>query len=535
MSKQQAAPFGSVLLGSASQTPQRLRVRLQLLLTTMLVITHLIGAGVVVVLSIFVLPTQALNHSSLVSLAVAVPTYVGVATLVGGFWGTITSLRGLRWALEGRTPSARERRVALRTPIRLTLIQGALWSGGVVVFTLLAVVLQPDRALGTAFSIGISGLVVSTIAFLETEFALRPIAALSLTGQARRRRGMTGVQARVLLFWGIGTGAPVAGLAVAAVVALSTNEMSKDRLAIIALALCGIVLVFGLLVTVLNARAVVAPITSVRTALDRVRKGDFGAEVTVFDGTELGLLQAGFNDMVQGLREREALRDVFGRHVGRDVAEAAAAGEVQLGGETRVVSVLFVDLIGSTAYATERTPAEVVATLNKFLGVVVEEVNRQGGFINKFMGDAALAIFGAPVATEDHPLAALMAARAIATRLRDEVGEIEAGIGVGTGEAVAGNIGEETRFEYTVIGDSVNAASRLCDLAKTVPGHVLVAWDAVEQAPAEEQAYWEYAGEHLLRGRTRPTATGRLRADLGPPGARSAASDEPRDPVTSSE
>ncbi|WP_221176280.1 adenylate/guanylate cyclase domain-containing protein [Nocardioides marmorisolisilvae] len=177
--------------------------------------------------------------------------------------------------------------------------------------------------------------------------------------------------------------------------------------------------------------------------------------------------------------------------------------------------MLFIDLIGSTAYATERSPQEVVDTLNRFLAVVVEEVNRQGGFINKFMGDAALAIFGAPVATEDHPLAALMAARAIAVRLHEEVSEIQAGIGVGTGEAVAGNIGEESRFEYTVIGDSVNAASRLCDLAKTVPGHVLVAWDAVAQAPAEEQAYWEPAGDQVLRGRSQPTATGRLRAVAG--------------------
>jgi adenylate cyclase len=216
--------------------------------------------------------------------------------------------------------------------------------------------------------------------------------------------------------------------------------------------------------------------------------------------------------VARGLRERVAIGDMFGRHVGRDVAAAAAAGTVELGGETRVVSVLFIDLIGSTAYATERSPGEVVATLNRFLGVVVEEVDRQGGFVNKFMGDAALAIFGAPVATADHAAAALRAAREIAVRLRSEVSEIEAGIGVGTGEAVAGNIGEESRFEYTVIGDSVNAASRLCDLSKAEPGHILVAWDAVQQAPPEEQAYWEPAGEHVLRGRSTPTATGRLRS-----------------------
>ncbi|MCW2787088.1 MAG: hypothetical protein JWP74_3605 [Marmoricola sp.] len=510
VSTRRNAPFGSALLGPATQSPKRLRVRLQLLLTTMLVVTHLIGAGVVFVITALVLPTKALNHASVVSLAISVPTYVGVAVLVGGFWGTITSLRGLRWALEGRTPTSRERRTALRTPIRLTMIQGGLWFGAVVVFSVEALVVQPDRVLGTAFSILISGLVVSTIAFLETEFALRPIAAQALTGHSRRRRGMTGVQARMLLFWGIGTAAPVVGMATTTIVALTSNDMSKDRLAIIGLVLSGVVLVFGLLVTVLNARSVVAPIASVRYALDRVRKGDLDAEVTVFDGTELGLLQAGFNDMATGLREREAIRDLFGRHVGKEVAAAASAGGIALGGETRVVSVLFIDLIGSTAYATERSPAEVVETLNRFLGVVVEEVDAQGGFVNKFMGDAALAIFGAPVEQPDHAGAALRTARRIAARLSEEVTTIQAGIGVSTGEAVAGNIGEESRFEYTVIGDSVNSAARLCDLSKSVPGHVLVAAASVERAGSDEARFWVPEGEHVLRGRSVATATARL-------------------------
>ena len=101
------------------------------------------------------------------------------------------------------------------------------------------------------------------------------------------------------------------------------------------LVLGGVVLGFGLLVTWLNARAVVAPILAVRNALQQVEEGDLDTEVQVYDGTELGQLQAGFNQMVRGLREREHLRDLFGRHVGRDVAEAAALGDVELGGETR--------------------------------------------------------------------------------------------------------------------------------------------------------------------------------------------------------
>ena len=169
--------------------------------------------------------------------------------------------------------------------------------------------------------------------------------------------------------------------------------------------------------------------------------------------------------------------------MGQEVAEAAAElGEVELGGESRVVSVLFVDLVGSTTYATENPPADVVAMLNRFFGVVVDEVDRRHGLVNKFIGDAVLAIFGAPVALEDHAGAALAAARAMADRLAVEVPEIGAGIGVATGEVVAGNVGHHSRFEYTVVGDAVNTAARLTELAKDVDGRLLATWSSVEAA-----------------------------------------------------
>jgi len=187
------------------------------------------------------------------------------------------------------------------------------------------------------------------------------------------------------------------------------------------------------------------------------------------------------------------------------VAEAAALNEVELGGETKVVSVLFVDLVGSTTLATEREPAEVVALLNRFFGVVVEEVDRHQGLVNKFIGDAVLAIFGAPVELEDHAARALAAARAMATRLADEVPDLSAGIGVATGEAVAGNVGDESRFEYTVIGDAVNAAARLTELAKDVDGLLLATWETVEAADEEEAGRWREQDTVTLRGRSTET------------------------------
>ncbi|MGO4258510.1 adenylate/guanylate cyclase domain-containing protein [Marmoricola sp. RAF53] len=515
MSRSGEAPFGSVLLGPVEQGPKRLRTRLQLLLTVLLVTTHLIGAAVVLVISVFVLPTKAVNQASWVALAISIPVYVAAAVVVGGVWGTVSSLRAAAWALAERQPTEAERRRTLRIPLRLTLIQGLLWAGGFVVFTAEAVVLQTDRALGTGFAIAITGLMVSGIAYLFSEFALRPLTARALEAGPVELTGQVGVQGRMLLFWAIGSAAPVAGLSIAALLALTADDISVERLAVTALVLTAIALVFGLLITVLNARSVVAPITTVRHALDRVRAGEFDAQVAVFDGTELGQLQAGFNDMARGLREREAIRDLFGRHVGHEVAAAASRGatlgRVELGGETRVVSVLFIDLIGSTTYANARDPQEVVRTLNDFFAVVVAEVDAHGGLVNKFIGDAAVAIFGAPVALADHPTAALAAARRIAARLEVEVSQIRAGIGVATGEAVAGNIGDESRFEYTVIGDSVNSAARLCDGAKEVPGLVLVAQASVDLATTDERSHWQPAGARPLRGRSTPTRTARLR------------------------
>jgi adenylate cyclase len=184
---------------------------------------------------------------------------------------------------------------------------------------------------------------------------------------------------------------------------------------------------------------------------------------------------------------------------------AAAAGEVRLGGEVRCVGVLFVDLVGSTALAAERPAEEVVGLLNRFFAVVVEVVEEHDGWINKFEGDAALAVFGAPVDGTDPAGCALAAGRVLAARLAAEVPDVTAGIGISAGDAVAGNVGDVRRYEYTVIGDPVNEAARLTELAKTVPGRVLASAGAVEMAADEEAGRWELGDATVLRGRTAPT------------------------------
>ena len=275
---------------------------------------------------------------------------------------------------------------------------------------------------------------------------------------------------RLVLAWVCATGVPLAGLAMlgAQVLIGPENPAPEDTArAVIALAAVGVAA--GLLATWLVARSIADPLTSVRRALNDIERGDLRARVTVDDGSEVGLLQSGFNTMAAGLADRERLREVFGRHVGEDVARNALDRDgPALGGEVREVAVLFVDLIGSTSMVARWAPTEVVARLNAFFAVVVDVAARHGGWVNKFEGDAALVVFGAPADHPDAAGAALAAARELRHRLHVLPG-VDAGIGVSAGEAVAGNIGAEERFEYTVIGGPVNEASRLCSpMASTV-------------------------------------------------------------------
>jgi adenylate cyclase len=193
--------------------------------------------------------------------------------------------------------------------------------------------------------------------------------------------------------------------------------------------------------------------------------------------------------------------------VGSEVVRQAVERGVHLGGERREVSVLFVDVIGSTALAQKHPPDRVVDLLNQFFGTVVTVVAAEGGWVNKFEGDGALCVFGAPVALPDHALRALRAARTIRRDLLALAAaspDLDAAIGVSAGIVVAGNVGAEQRYEYTVIGDAVNEAARLTDEAKQRLGRVLASEEAVARA-GRESGTWMVADEIRLRGRQQPT------------------------------
>jgi adenylate cyclase len=303
---------------------------------------------------------------------------------------------------------------------------------------------------------------------------------------------------RIMWAWAVGSGVPLLSIALAVVV--RDGPQLPSDLPVLYLTLVGVV--FGAFMTAFTARSIARPLKDVREAVTSVSEGELDVAVPVDDPTELGMLQAGINRMTAGLRERQKLQDLFGRQVGEDVARQALERGVQLGGEEREVAVLFVDVVGSTQLAVDRPAGEVVELLNSFFTAVVDVVGDNGGFVNKFQGDAALAVFGAPVPRPDSAACALLSARELRTRL-SQVKDLSAGIGVSAGSVVAGNVGAAQRFEYTVIGDAVNEASRLTELAKQTEHGVLASGRAVQDAGEAEQGYWRKLGSVRLRGRTR--------------------------------
>jgi adenylate cyclase len=498
--------YGSWILGRVSENQHRRRVRIQSILTTFVLGANLIGVGVAVLVVTVTFPVpNVFDHDVLWITFIVAPAYIGLAFVVGVIWATSRVIRNVRWALEERQPTARDQRNTFFAPWRLTRVLLFLWGAGTVLLTVLYGLQDTDYIPKVLLGVSFPGIVVSASCYLFTEFALRPVAAQALEVGPPPRRFAPGIMGRTLLVWALGSGVPVLGILLAAIITLSQQIVSPTQFTVAVMILATFALVFGFILMWILSWLTATPVRVVRAALNRVEQGDFDTNLVVFDGTELGQLQRGFNSMVKGLRERERVRDLFGQHVGREVAALAEKERPQLGGEERHAAVIFVDIIGSTHLVTSRPAVEVVELLNRFFAVVVDEVDKHHGLVNKFEGDAVLAVFGAPVKLDNAESEALAAARGMAERLRIDVPECEAGIGVAAGQVVAGNVGAKDRFEYTVIGEPVNEAARLCELSKKFDGHLVASSTTVDNASEAERAHWTLGETVTLRGHDEPT------------------------------
>jgi class 3 adenylate cyclase len=238
------------------------------------------------------------------------------------------------------------------------------------------------------------------------------------------------------------------------------------------------------------ARHLTRPISRLTSAVGRVAGGDLSQPaIPVRSHDEVGRLTRAFNDMVEGLRQRDFIRSAFGRYVSPEVAKALLESPdgLRLGGEKREITVLMSDLRGYTRFAEHGDPAGVMAVLNDYLGTMADIVIAHGGTINEFIGDAIFAVFGAPVEHADHAERAAATALAMqrAMRAMNESGtargrpRFEMGIGLHTGEAVVGNIGSEQRTKYAVVGAAVNLAARVEGC--TVGGQILMTTATAER------------------------------------------------------
>jgi adenylate cyclase len=428
--------------------------------------------------------------------------YMPASLAVGSTWGHRWLRPVSRWLDAGGTPTAAERRLVLSIPRAEVTISAVMWLGAALLFALVNLRYSGQAAGLTAAAIVLGGMSTCALVYLVTERVSRPVLASVLLSGPPEARRCGGIGRRMVLTWAFCTGVPVLGIGLEMV---HRNGADLRHLVFPTVFLVAVALGAGLVGTVLVSRAASERLGGIRRALDEVARGRLDVEVPVDDAGELGEVEAGVNRMVAGLRERRLLQDLFGRHVGEQVAERAMERGVDLGGELIDAAMLFVDVDGSTHLAATRPPGEVVALLNRFFAQVVEVVDRHDGWVNKFEGDAALCVFGVPAASATAVTCALRAAR----ELRDALAGISglgASIGVAAGLVVAGNVGAPSRYEYTVIGDPVNTAARLTELAKNHPDRLLADAAMLEHADTNEAAHWSTAGLTMLRGRKEMTA-----------------------------
>jgi adenylate cyclase len=379
------------------------------------------------------------------------------------------------------------RRRLVHLPWYGAAISSAAWFLGAVVFlTSLALAGRPMSAQlfwHLPISFGVSGFIAITQSFFLIELAshwgLFPL--FFHDARPDRLQGIHPISLRTRGFmWAVSASiCPIGSLLL--LLFAPPSPGTNPQLFGVFVAVIGIV--FALLSALLIGRSVAKPVDELRVAAQAVTQGQLDVQVPLRRADEFGALIGEFNRMVTELREKERLRQTFGAHVGRRAADEILRRDPGLGGTEQVITIMFVDIRSFTARSAHLSPAKAVGLLNEFLKVMVETVEGEhGGMINKFLGDGFMALFGIGSGSLNHADAAVAAGRSIQKTLerlnteRNSRGEdaIQIGIGINTGPAIVGSIGSPERMEFTVIGNTVNVASRIEALNKTLGTSLLV-------------------------------------------------------------
>lgn len=284
------------------------------------------------------------------------------------------------------------------------------------------------------------------------------------------------------------------------------EQTSKQKRSILIISLF---IVFGCIAAaVLISRGFTKPISQLVIATREIGRGNFSYEVHLNRRDELGMLASDFNYMARELRMKSLMQETFGRYVSTEVLDMIMANpeDTWLKGTRNTASVLFTDIRGFTAYSEVNEPEQVVEDLNEYFSIVTTVILDHGGYVDKFIGDAVLGVFGVPMARPDHVKRSVSAAIDIQKRLNEAAakGQNEllkrVGIGINAGVVVSGNLGSQTKMEYSIIGDTVNLASRLNAFAQG--GDVVVSQSVREGVPQDFK--FEQMPSQKVKGKAEP-------------------------------
>lgn len=308
-----------------------------------------------------------------------------------------------------------------------------------------------------------------------------------------------------------------------AISSMAEHLMAKDEIAILDHLAPVIWLLFALMVTFFSIvislvvssgirRSIVYPLSNMVGKMHKASEGDLSVKATVFTNDEIGQLRASYNTMLDGLKQRDYIKDTFGKFMSLEIArEILEHGKIDLGGEEVEATILFSDIRNFTAMSEKMSAREVVDFLNDFFSHIVEPILTNHGVVNKYIGDCVMALFGVPNKIDDHPdravLSALAMRKALTTynRQRRDRGEdpISIGIGIHTGTLISGNIGSKDRLEYTVIGDTVNVASRIESETKNLGCDILISKETHSRLSEEvkNKIRWETCSDVKVKGK----------------------------------
>jgi adenylate cyclase len=336
-----------------------------------------------------------------------------------------------------------------------------------------------------------------TLHFLALELAMRPILFdINAALETPVRIDRPSFPLRLKLLGSLPLINVITGVVVAA---LTSEGGGSEALGINVLIALAVSFTLSFELTVLLTRSILRPVEDLEAATERIRQGRFDEHVPVTTADEFGELSSAFNQMVDGLNERERLREAFGTYLDEEVATHIISEDYDPEGAEVEVSLVFCDVHGFTSAAAGASAPEIVARLNELFECVVPIVARHRGHIDQFIGDGVMAVFGAPNRMSDHADRAVQCAVELARTVNSRrPGGFEVGVGVNTGQVVAGSIGGAGRLSFSVIGDAVNLCARVEAATRDTGDPVLIT--AETRAQLSETIEVQDRGRLEIRG-----------------------------------